>query len=157
MVSNKEPPTMDPGAARSTCMAASFLQSRAAPFVGGNGVKCRPAGAGAATAVTASSVENVMAQVAVGDRRLARLAAAGRRLLCRNRMCWLQRGEEVLSVMATGVERAGWIGGGLVSGDGAARGVYIGRGGWPTCRGCSWEHLLLWAARWLGKCITDWG
>ena len=55
MDSNQEPPTTaPPEAERST--AACFLQSRGAPFSGGNDVKCRPAGAGAATAATTSSL-----------------------------------------------------------------------------------------------------
>jgi hypothetical protein len=55
MDSNQEPPTTAaPEAERST--EACFLQSREAPFRGGNDVKCRPAGAGAATAATMSSL-----------------------------------------------------------------------------------------------------
>jgi hypothetical protein len=55
MDSNQEPPTTAaPEAERST--EACFLQSREAPFRGGNDVKCRPTGAGAATAATMSSL-----------------------------------------------------------------------------------------------------
>lgn len=57
MDSNQGPPptTAAPDADRST--AACFLQSRGAPFSAWNDVKCRPAGAGAATAATTSSLE----------------------------------------------------------------------------------------------------
>lgn len=78
MDSNQEPP---PPAVQCTCTVVSFLQSWEVPLDSGNGEKCKPTGADAATAVTASSMEDPVCFVMAQCRQDRMLAAARLRLL----------------------------------------------------------------------------